>query len=492
MIQKTVDILSTISTLIQREGLIKAGDVLVLAVSGGPDSLAMLYALNALRAQMDFHIHVAHLDHKLRPESADEAHFVVEQAQSLGLTYTLSALDVGAEARRTGLNVYAAGRRARYQLLSALSIQLGAASVAVAHTANDQAETVLLHLLRGAGTEGLAAMSISTPWEQWAVPGGRDQKSGIRDQELTSSTLIRPLLETSRAQIEAYCVAMGLEPRRDPANQDTRHMRSRIRHHLLPQLIEYNPHIVEALCRTATICNSDQAFLQSQLDSIWDQLVSVQSQGLAFTGAIWQRLPVALQRLALRRAHSLLSDSGKTLELNHIEEARRLITLSVGRQSQLPAGIQLRVGYGQDFVLHRLGSSPTTGPQLQKPAQVLEPPASIDLAGWTLYASLEEQAQQAHNSWEIWIDPQAIADQSLTLRRRNPGDRMRPAAGSGSRSIQDLMVDAKLPRELRAAWPILVSNQGIIWVPGLRAAQGVSCAQGQGPALWVRIVLSSE
>lgn len=271
-------------------------------------------------------------------------------------------------------------------------------------------------------------------------------------------------------------------------------MRSRIRHELIPQLIEYNPHIVDALCRTASICAEDQAYIQAQLDECWAQLVEVQAGRFAFRGRIWQQLALALQRAALRRAHSMLTDTQKTLELSHIEEACRLISAGVGHQRMLPGAVQLLVGYNQDFELRKAHQNVelTGGPQLTEPVLKLELPTTLDLGSWVLQASLEEQAAAAQNPWEIYIDAAAIIGHELMLRRRRPGDRMRPAGGAGSRSIQNLMVDAKLPRELRAAWPLLVSDERILWVAGLRAAEGFVCKPGQGSTIWISVRIKDE
>src|SRR5829696_2074336 len=233
--------------------MIAPGGLVVVAVSGGPDSLCLLHALTQLRDDLGIVLHVAHLDHKIRgAESADEAVFVAGLAHEWGLPHTVEAADVPEMARAQRTNLHAAARAARYRFLVNVARATGARAVAVAHHAGDQAETVLLHLLRGAGPDGLSGMRPVTHWEGWSL-GIEHERSRENLPSPQSSAarpwLIRPLLTATRESIERYCAEHDLHPRRDPSNFDLSATRNRIRHNLIPQLIEYNPHIVAALGR---------------------------------------------------------------------------------------------------------------------------------------------------------------------------------------------------------------------------------------------------
>ncbi|NJM05658.1 tRNA lysidine(34) synthetase TilS [Candidatus Gracilibacteria bacterium] len=197
-----------------------------MAVSGGPDSLALLYLLNELRHGGGPQLHVAHLDHGLRgEESAAEAHFVATTAASLGLPSTVVLRDVAALAR--GRNLHDAARTVRYTFFAEVTRAHAAQAVATAHHADDQAETLLLHLLRGAGPAGLSGMRSLVPWPTW-LPN--------TPEALVGPALLRPLLNTRHAELLAYCVEHGLVPRDDPSNSAPRYTRSRLRSTILPAL----------------------------------------------------------------------------------------------------------------------------------------------------------------------------------------------------------------------------------------------------------------
>lgn len=461
---------------------------IVVGVSGGPDSLCLLHVLRALAPELGITLHVAHLDHMIRAEAAAEAQFVADLAQAWGLPATIARADVPALARAQRLNLHAAGRQARYALLARVARACGAQAVAVAHHANDQAETVLLHLLRGAGPEGLSGMRAVVPWDAWGLGVG-SWELGEAPQAPTPNSqlpapgpaLIRPLLGVERADIEAYCAAQHLAPRADPSNDDLAAARNRIRHDLLPRLIEYNPHIIAALGHTAQICAEEHAFLAAALDAAWPGLAHVRPAGVDFDGATWRALHPALQRAALRRAYALLGGAD-TLGFAHTEQARALAGQGVGGRAELPGGMALRVGYGGALTLG--APAELDAPQLIGDMHALPAPGRLALAaGWALLA--EHALPPPPGPWVAALDP-ARLDGPLLVRRRRPGDRMQLAVGS--RRLQDLLVDAKVPRALRAAWPLVATPSTIVWAPGLRVAPAFLAQPGAAHALVLRVV----
>jgi tRNA(Ile)-lysidine synthetase-like protein len=441
--------------------MIASGDTLLVAVSGGPDSLGLLHLLAQLRDDLGFTLHVAHLNHMLRgDESQAEAAFVAATASAWRLPVTIAAVDVYAQSQQTRTNLHHAARVARYTFLAQTAQLLAAQAVAVAHHANDQAETVLMHMLRGAGSAGLRGMRPVVPWAEWApdqVPGG----------PAIAPALIRPLLQITRSEIAEYCAAHGLQPRCDPTNADTHFTRNRIRHELLPQLADYNPQIVAALGRSAAVCADEQAFIQQALAAIWPTLAHERAGAIDFAGDSWRSLHPALQRAALRQAHMLLR-AEQPLGLEHVEAARAAVERGVGRRIELPGGLELTVGYGGSFTIGALLAP--AGPQLVQETIALPVPGQILLdSGWTLSASYISAAVFAQSDvWQVDIDASALP---LVVRRRRPGDRLELAGGRGRRRLQDLFVDAKVPRILRSAWPLVATPTAIVWVPGLCAAE---------------------
>ncbi|MBZ0278007.1 MAG: tRNA lysidine(34) synthetase TilS, partial [Anaerolineae bacterium] len=227
---------------IQKHNLIPPHTMIVVAVSGGADSLALLHLLRDIRKRLRCDLHVATLDHGLRGEAgAADARFVAETAASWGLPVTVGQVSVPALMSQTGQGLEAAARRARYAFLAQTAQTTGAAVIASAHHADDQAETILLHLLRGAGLNGLRGMAYRAP-----VPG------------YPHLTLIRPLLNVTRTEIDSYCREHGLVPREDASNQDVAMLRNRIRAEVLPRLRTINPQIAQALISLADNAAVDQ------------------------------------------------------------------------------------------------------------------------------------------------------------------------------------------------------------------------------------------
>jgi tRNA(Ile)-lysidine synthetase-like protein len=482
-----------VQAFIAAHQLIRPGAPVVVAVSGGPDSLCLLALLRDMRADLGVDLHVAHLDHMIRgAESAGEARFVAHLAAEWGLPATVAAADVPELVRAGRQNLHAAARLARYAFLAQVARAAGAQAVAVAHHAGDQAETVLLHLLRGAGAEGLRGMRPAVEWEEWTRIENEELRIEKNADRLNSPfsilnsqfpPLIRPLLEITRAEIEAECAARALSPRYDPSNYELDATRNRIRHDLLPRLIEYNPHIVMALGRTAAISADEHDFIGAALDTAWPALARSRPDGVDFGGAAWRALHPALQRAAIRRAHALLAP-GAPLGFDHVERARALVARGVGRRAELPGGVAITVGYGGDFTIGT--PAPAEAPQID--IIVLLPTAGqVELGGgWVLAVERLDGPAPAAGRWEIALDAARLAE-PLIARPRRPGDRV--AIEAGHRRLQDVFVDAKVPRELRAGWPVIATSAGaVVWVAGLRVAAGY--AAGPATAQVVRLRLA--
>ncbi|GAB4204090.1 MAG: tRNA lysidine(34) synthetase TilS [Roseiflexaceae bacterium] len=457
-----------------------AGGPLVVAVSGGPDSLCLLHALAALCGG-GLRLHVAHLDHGLRgADSTEDAAFVARTAQEWELPATVERADVGGWAHDTGTNLHQAARVLRYRFLARVAGAVGAGAVAVAHTADDQAETVLMHLLRGAGPAGLGGIRLLLPWEEWAL--------GVAgaSQEIPPAgpPLIRPLLAITRAEVEAYCAAQGLAPRLDATNADPAYTRNRIRSELLPLLKGYNSRIVETLGRTAAICADEHAFVQQQLAAHWPALAQEQPGAIRLDLAHWAELHPALQRAALRRVYRRLAPD-VTLPWEQAERARALIG-RVDRRADLPGGLSLSSDY-HHATLSRVVAPPPIGPQLAVEQQMLPLPGSLALdAGWSIHTQIGLRPdKQPRSRWRADLDAAAF-DMPLSVRRRLPGDRI--DLGNGSKRLQDLFVDARVPRALRDAWPVVVSGDAVVWVVGLRVGARFRATAGSQQIL--RIYLS--
>jgi len=300
---------------------------IIVGVSGGPDSVALLHGLQALSSEWHLTLRIAHLDHALREGSRADAAYVEALGRRWKLPVTVERRDVGMICSREGWSLEDGARRVRYQFFLDVAKQYSASVVALAHTADDQAETVLMRLVRGAGAAGLSGMPIKR----------------LLDAEVW---LARPLLECWRDEVLAFLAQEHVRARLDPSNEDRRFLRNRVRHELLPLLTrEYNANMKAALVQLAGQCASDVAFLQTETRRRWKRIVKERTTAAGVTIAVskFLREPKALQRQVVRRAISRVRGDLNAFEHRHWVEAERLFTQRrVGSQVDLPGGIQLR------------------------------------------------------------------------------------------------------------------------------------------------------
>jgi tRNA(Ile)-lysidine synthase len=302
---------------------------------------------------------------------------------------------------------------------------------------------------------------------------------------VTSPPLLRPLLETPRAAILAYCAAHGLVPADDPSNRSERYARSRVRQRLLPALAEHNPQVVAALGRTAQICADDYDYMQTQLDAAWPALASEAPGAVRLDMPGWRGLHPALQRYALRRAAGRLGAA--ELSYAQVEAARAALAPGPPGRMPLARGLMLEFGYNSALIRAASAPPPHRAPQLAVDALPLAAGRTPLGGGWACLVQPGPPAEPG--PW--WVAAPADLAGSLALRRRRPGDRIRPAGGRGSRRLQDLFVDRKVPQALRDAWPILVAGEAILWVAGLRADERAGAHDAAG-ATWVGIIREEE
>ncbi len=473
------DLLRQVREFIHRHDLLSVGDRVVVGVSGGPDSLCLLHLLLRLQEEYRLQLHVAHLHHGARGEEADaDAAFVADLAREWGLPATLVREDVPAVARAHKLAFEEAARRVRYAFLAHVAGRVGAAKVAVGHNADDQAETVLMHFLRGAGLAGLRGMRPATPLSEYRLLPQTD-RFPLPDR---LPVLIRPLLSTPRAEIEAYCAEQGLSPRFDRSNLDTTYFRNRLRHELLPLLETYNPNIRRRLCHTAEVVAADYELLIQMRDWAWDQVVREETKDAIVLGrAEWRAQPLSLQRALIREAAYRLRPYLRDVDFVHVEAAVEVARAgTTGAQATLPGGLALTVGYDMLTITDAGYEPPPSGPTLPPgTAMPVALPGRTPLPGgeWVLEADLPPTWTLAEvtgnpDRWTAYLDAERL-EGPLVLRTRRSGDRFRPhGLGGHAPLLKDWMINARVPRAVRDMLPLLVSGDGeILWVCGWRVSE---------------------
>lgn len=418
---------------IQQHQLLLPDSTLLVGVSGGADSLALLHILHTLRGALGVQLHVATLDHGLRGQAgADDARFVVETCEAWEIPVTAGAVVVESQ----GAGIEGAARRARYDFLAEVAHETGTQRVAVAHHADDQAETVLMHLIRGAGLRGLSGMAFSAP-----LPGHPDL------------VLIRPMLRATRTEIEVYCQQHKLQPRHDMTNQDTRRLRNRIRLETLPHLRQLNPQIDRALVQLARLAATDHAFLQQMLDSKVADGLTIESGRVTLRRDTFLDLSPALRQHFLLEALRQLGATDTGFE--HIIQAVGLASRGrTGQIALLGGNLRLRIDYDA-IVVERADTPPAHDGPLLPEDVVLD----IAIPGDTPLPNGVWQLRTSHDPFPPEI-PQVrlmIAGQPIVqLRTRRAGDRFAPPGlGGHTQKVKKWMIDHKLPQAIRTQIPIL-------------------------------------
>jgi tRNA(Ile)-lysidine synthase len=408
---------ATVRDYIRAHEIFTPGPV-VVAVSGGADSTALLLILAELADELGIVIHVAHFDHRTRPkQSAEDADFVAKLANRVG-----APIRVGRAEKPT--RTEDAARIARYEFLRRAAAEIGAAAIATGHTRDDQAETVLLHLARGSGIAGLAGM--------------RPLREGIA----------RPLLTIGRRETVAVCKTGRIRPRTDPTNRSLKFARNRVRLEVLPELAKINPRVSEAIARLADAA----AELQSEDEfGVAEALARARDKDRIALAALEPIVRSRALALAWRDA------TGRVLGARHRSALEELTASEDGSRSlDLPGGRAIRE-YG---LLRIVGDSPL---EKSDPETPIEPGRQIIWNGWQLALGGFGADDGADNGPQEANVPKNLL-RKLVVRERRQGDR---TTGRSRRKLQDLFIDAKIPASQRSRWPVIASEDEIWWVPGL-------------------------
>jgi len=444
--------LEKVRKTLERFRMLAPGDRVLVGVSGGPDSLALLHILWRLRAELDLELMVAHLDHMLRGEEAyQDACYVENIASSLGLPAVIKRVDVAAYRARHGGSLEEAAREVRYALFLKAAREGRCRKIALGHNLDDQVETVLMRFLRGSGLAGLGG-----------IPPVR---------RLEGVDIIRPLIEISRAEILAYCREEGLEPRWDRSNEETVYLRNKIRLELLPWLeAEFNPNIRQLLASNALLWREENEYLDREARKWYDRVTTKTEEDMVCLDLDRLQVlsPVLLRRI-LRRAIIGIKGDGVDLLQVHLQSAAGLVQRGrVGDRLPLPGGVEVIRTY-REIVVRREGREGETLPfcyPLPVPGEVVVPAAGLKLKARVV--DRRELAQSLKGSRQRALFARDDLPETLYVRNRRPGDRFYPRGLGGSKKLKDYFIDAKIPREQRDRIPLLTTGKEIMWVVGWR------------------------
>lgn len=433
-------ILETLLHTIQQYKLITPQRWVIVAVSGGADSVALLHLLVSLRDQMDFFLHCATLDHGLRSETGKaDAQWVARLCETLDVPVTVGYADTQTIMSQHQLGLETAARKARYDFLATVAQTIGADAIMTAHHADDQAETILMHILRGTSLEGIRGMGYRSP-----MPDHPEYD------------LLRPLLDVSRKQIESYCREYHLTYLMDETNADTDFMRNRIRHEILPQLKSVNPQIMSSLNRLGKIATLEMTYIQTMFDQIVIPHVHQHERGLEVKRSIFTRWHPALQNRCVRYCVAMLT-AEPLPEFDHILSATQLaLKGKVGAVAVFPNGIRLRLSY--DSLMFEHHDNPIIeNPSWRMPSDLELP---VVIPGRTTVSNENWALEIAHHTdgthlMRLYLPLQCKA----ILRTRRPGDRIRiKGLGGKTQKLKQWFIDRKIPQHQRDIIPLLVIN----------------------------------
>jgi tRNA(Ile)-lysidine synthase len=432
---------------IRKYRMLSPGDGVLVAVSGGPDSVALLRVLWQLKDEINLRLEVAHLQHGIRGEEArEDARFVADMADGLALPFHLKELELSKiKAERGKGNLEEMAREARRDYFAAVAEERGIRKVALGHTRDDQAETFLMRLLRGGGRKGLSGMNPVTSLKE--VEG--------------SPVLIRPLIESSRSEIENYLAAEKLEYRTDRTNRDAALLRNWVRLDLLPRLKErIDPRLDERLTCTAEVMRDEEMFLRELTRKLLPQ---VARKGDLQRAPLLEQ-PVAMQRRLIRLWLEAALGTLRGVEFDHVEAILSLISDGPpqGRVA-IPKGREVVRSYD---ILRVEKKTRTRRAPCYSYALPLEEELVISEAGVKMARARGVLSDaRPHDDLEAVFDSSALP-QTLTVRNFRDGDRFQPLGMRGHKKVKDLFIEKKVPLAVRAALPLLLAGEEILWIPG--------------------------
>ncbi|NLN42380.1 MAG: tRNA lysidine(34) synthetase TilS [Clostridiales bacterium] len=439
---------------IRKHNMLEPGHKVVVGVSGGADSLALIHILGRIKKYIPLTLFVAHVNHGLRGEAArEDADFVEAMAKEWGYKFFLKEAKVSKLAKEWGVSEEEAGRKVRYDFFKEVLDEVGGHRIALAHHRDDQAETILHNIIRGTGLAGLSGIKP------------------VRDE-----IFIRPLLEISRKEIEDYCHQNGLKYRIDHTNEEIIYTRNRIRHMVIPMIEEhFNPNFSSSLVRMGDILREEEDFLANYTNKVFGKIAKHKNNEVKISLLDFIMCHKAIQARVIRHGLEFLKKDLVGIEQVHIEGVLNLaLNSNVGSILNLPNDIMARKDY--DYLVLSLGKT-TKGKdfvpvpdflyELPIPGKVLIPELGVEIS-----AQLEEKSTVLNKGNKcIYIDAEAVQGDKLYVRNRRNGDRFKPLGMKGTKKLKDFFIDNKISRYKRDSIPLVVDRYNIIWVVGHQISQ---------------------
>ena len=460
-------LLHAVEQTIETCEMFQSGDSVIVGVSGGPDSVALLHVLFALASRLSLRLGVAHLNHSLRQKDSDnDAEFVESLAKKLDLPYYVSKKNVRKYQLENKLSPEEAARCVRYAFYNSVAVKNRFNKIALGHNKNDNAELVLMYLFRGSGLAGISGMPP------------------VRDSQNTCIKIVRPLIRSTRCEIIDFLISKGLKYVLDSSNKDTKYFRNRIRRHLIPSLeTSYNPRIIETLDRFASIARCEEEWIENIINPLFEKSVSaIQNDKVILSVPVLDEIHAAAKRRVIRKVLAKVKGNLRRIAFSHIDSVIRL-SESRNAYGRLDLPDRIRVKRNDDILifskenkaLRELDEKFDKTKTLDFEYKILKPGKNIE--------SMFIKEINAHLKF-CKIDIKDISDLyrtgnriaffdmvdlnfPLILRNFRPGDRFKPLGMSGTQKVKKYFINNKISRSERSGFPVLLSGDKIIWVVGL-------------------------
>ena len=432
-----------------RQSLIDPGEKLAAAISGGPDSVTMLYCLNNLKEVIGFKLHVFHINHMLRGEESDrDETFVKNLAESLGLPFYAKKVDVAGHQKKQKCSLQVAAREMRYLSLNQLARSLSISKIATGHTADDQAETVLMRVLKGCGLKGISG-----------IPPIRDNK------------FIRPLLEITSEEVEQFLNQNQIKSLMDSTNLKNNYLRNQVRNNLMPSLKkDFNPSLVETLNRSSQIFRADDNYISEiAQDEFKKSILKNDEETLILDATHFQSLHVALKRRIVLDSIYNFSGHGRQVSQNIIENILQVIESKIsGKSLSIFNGFQFKYQYNR--IIFRYQKKKFPGGQIKRRKLLIPGKTKIEEIEKVIVSSIIRKNDipgglKKTDSFTAFID-YSVSGKELFLRSRKKGDKFCPLGIKGHKKIKNYFIDKKIPREERDCIPLVTNKESILWILG--------------------------
>jgi len=439
------DIRKRFLKFIKEKNIVKSGDKILVGLSGGPDSVCMLNLLCSIRDEEKIEVAAAHINHMLRGEEADkDEEYSKRLCESLGVRFFSKRIDINKYALETGKSSELAGREVRYDFFNEIINKINFNKIATAHNANDQAETILMRIMRGTGLEGLGG-----------IPVEREGK------------YIRPILFMKREEVEQYCKENNFNPHIDATNLERIYSRNKVRLDILPYMKNnFNPNIVETINRMALLLQDDNEFIEGEVSKAYKDNCFEKENGIVISKNLFN-IHSAIVTRVIRKALFKINKSNYDMEMKNIEDIIELSNLGTNKRVDLPKDIYAENVYGdiiirkKEYIKNKLSNELTLNKK-----DILHNEVIFDEYIINFDVVNNKDIKQENDEVVKNFDYDKI--NNVTIRYRKDGDRITPLGMKGSKKLKDIFIDMKIPKEKRDEIPLIQFNDDISWIVGIK------------------------